>query len=156
MYEIGLGVPQDRRRALELFQASADQGFPDALNDMGFFHFQGEMGLPRDPARGLAYFERAADERHPQAMFNFASMIDEGIVPGKGPQDAAEYLYRALRSGSRQVHDILLQRPELFGAETRRALQAVLARNGFYAGGLDGSFGPGTRRAISAAFGEQV
>jgi len=154
LYEIGLGVPQNTARALDLYRASADQGFADALNDMGFFYFQGDLGLPRDAAKGLAYFERAADQRHPEAMFNFASMIDDGNVPHKSAADAGDYLYRALRSGATQVHDLLRDRPTLFKPATRRALQAKLAENGFYSGGLDGNFGPGTLRAISAAFGQ--
>lgn len=154
LYEIGLGVNQSVPRALELYQAAADQDFPDALNDLGFFYFQGEMGLPRDAEKGLKYFERAADLRQPQAMFNFASMIDDGNIAGKGAADAGEYLYRSLRSGSQEVHDLLIERPTMFKTETRKALQAKLAENGFYTGTLDGSFGKGTQAAITAAFGQ--
>ncbi|MES2666154.1 MAG: caspase family protein [Pseudomonadota bacterium] len=154
LYEIGLGVPQSIPRALELYQAAAAQNFPDALNDLGFFYFQGEMGVARDPEKGLKYFERAADLRQPQAMFNFASMIDDGNIPGKGAAEAGEYLYRSLRSGSQEVHDLLIERPTMFKLETRKALQARLAENGFYAGTLDGSFGKATQSAITAAFGQ--
>ena len=154
LYEIGLGVERNPDRARSLYISAAELGFPDALNDLGFFYFQGELGLPRDPQKGLAYFERAADLRQPQAMFNFASMIDDGIVAGKGPADAAAYIYRSLRSGSRQVRDLLRDRPAMFKAETRKALQAVLSEHGFYAGAIDGDFGPATQSAISAAFGQ--
>ncbi len=153
LYEIGLGVEQNIPRALELYQAAAAQDFPDALNDLGFFYFQGEMGLVRDVQKGLDLFERAANLRQPQAMFNFAAMVDDGNIPGKGPADAANLLYQSLRSGSQDVHDLLIERPTMFKPETRRALQARLAENGFYSGGLDGSFGQGTQSAISAAFG---
>jgi hypothetical protein len=155
LYEIGLGVDQSIPRALSLYQAAADQDFPDALNDLGFFYFQGEMGLARDAAKGLKLFERAADLRQPQAMFNFAAMIDDGNIPGKGAAEAGEYLYRSLRSGSQDVHDLLIDRPVMFKLETRKALQAMLAKNGFYTGALDGSFGKGTQSAISAAFGQK-
>ena len=153
LYEIGLGVDQSIPRALELYTAAAAQDFPDALNDLGFFYFQGEMGLERNSAKGIEYFERAADLRQPQAMFNFASMIDDGNIADKGPEDAAEYLYRSLRTGSKEVHDLLIERPTMFKVETRRALQARLSENGFYEGALDGNFGKGTQAAISAAFG---
>ena len=153
LYEVGLGVETSIPRSLELYQAAAAQDFPDALNDLGFFYFQGEMGLARDIQKGLGYFERAANLRQPQAMFNFAAMIDDGNISGKGPADAANYLYQSLRAGSQDVHDLLIERPTMFKLETRRALQAKLAENGFYDGALDGSFGNGTRAAVSAAFG---
>jgi TPR repeat protein len=153
LYEKGLGVPQDHARALELYLAAADQGFADALNDLGFLYFQGGLGLTRDPARALEYFEKAADLRHPQAMYNFAALIDDGAIPGKGPQDAAHYLYRALRTGAQDVYEVMRDRPDQFKPETRKALQQVLKQYAFYDGGIDGDFGPGTQRAIRAAYG---
>tara|TARA_R110002049_G_scaffold10127_3_gene50379 strand:- start:81730 stop:83220 length:1491 start_codon:yes stop_codon:yes gene_type:complete len=153
LYEKGLGVPQDPVRALALYQQSADQDFADALNDLGFIYFQGGLNVTRDPARGLTYFERAADMRHPQAMFNFAAMIDDGNIEGRGPVDAAEYLYRALRSGAEDVYNLLRDEPTMFKVETRKALQQKLSQYAFYDGTIDGDFGAGTQRGIRAAYG---
>ena len=41
----------------------------------------------------------------------------------------------------------------MFKPETRRALQGLLKENDFYAGSIDGEFGPGTRRGIRRAYG---
>ncbi len=153
LYEKGIGVPQDEARALELYRAAADQDFPDAINDLGFMSFQGGLGLPRDQSAALALFERAADLRHPQAMFNFAALIDDGLIDRKGPEDAASYLYAALRSGSEDVLNILSDRPAMFTGETRKALQKKLQQYDFYAGSIDGDFGPGTQRGIRKAYG---
>lgn len=153
IYETGLGVPQDVQRAVELYEQSAQGGFADALNDLGFLYFQGGLGLPRDPDRALQLFEGAADQGHPQALFNFAALIDDGIVAGKGPEDAAGYLYRSLRIGSNDVLEVLKDRPTMFSLDTRKALQRELARYGFYQSTIDGDFGPGTQRAIRAAIG---
>lgn len=153
LYEKGHGVPQDLERALVLYKQSADQGYPDALNDVGFIYFQGSLNVKRNPALGLEYFERAADMRHPQAMFNFAAMIDDGEIENKGPTDAAEYLYRALRTGATDVFELLRDEPAMFKLETRKALQRKLSEYAFYDGAIDGDFGAGTQRGISAAFG---
>ncbi|MCV2864151.1 caspase family protein [Albidovulum sediminicola] len=153
LYEKGIGVPQDDARALELFQKAADQGFSDAVNDLGFFYYQGSFGLQRDALKALGYFEQAADLRHPQAMFNFAALIDDGIVPGKGAADAGRYLYQALRSGSAAVYQQLAERPTMFSKDTRKALQAQLAEHAFYSGAIDGDFGPGTQKAVRVAYG---
>ena len=153
LYEKGLGVARDQARALRLFRAAADQDYADAINDLGFMHYQGLLGLPADPKAALKLFERAADLRHPQAQFNFAALIDDGLIDGKGPLDAARYLYAALRSGSSDVLTLLSDRPTMFKPETRRALQGLLKENDFYAGSIDGEFGPGTRRGIRRAYG---
>lgn len=153
LYETGIGVQQNPERALELYREAADDEFADALNDLGFMYYQGGLGLTRDRAKALLLFERAADQRHPQAMFNFAALIDDGLIKTKGPEDAAYYLYQSLRSGSEDVYDLLREQPTMFKEATRRALQAKLAEFEFYEGAIDGDFGPGTQRGIRAAYG---
>jgi uncharacterized protein len=153
LYESGIGVAPDPQRALALYQSAADQGFADAINDLGFLYFQGGLGLPRDPAEAIAHFERAADLRHPEAMFNYAALIDDGIVPGKGPLEAGNYLYQSLRTGNAQVFEVLRDNADVFGLDTRKAFQAKLAEFAFYEGELDGEFGEATQRAVRLAYG---
>ncbi|MBM7069425.1 caspase family protein [Actibacterium sp. 188UL27-1] len=152
LYEKGIGVESDPVKSLELFQAAADQGFADAINDLGFMHYQGLLGLREDRQQALRLFEQAANLRHPQAQFNFAALIDDGLIDGQGAQESARYLYAALRSGSTDVLEILTTRPTMFKDTTRRALQSLLQDKGFYAGAIDGDFGPGTQRSLSAAY----
>lgn len=153
LYEQGMGVAPDPDRALELFRQSADQDFADAINDLGFLTYQGALGLRADPQAALGLFERAADLRHPQAMYNFAALIDDGLIPGKGSDDAAGYLYRALRTGNRDVLAILSERPADFTLATRQELQRILTENAFYGGAIDGDFGQGTQRGLRRAYG---
>lgn len=153
LYERGTGVDLKPERALELYQAAADQNFADAINDLGFLYYQGGLGLPADPQKALKFFERAADLRHPQAQFNFAALIDDGLVANKGPEDSAKYLYAALRSGSSDVLNLLTERPAMFTDATRKALQQELKKYEFYTGTIDGDFGPGTQRGIRRAYG---
>jgi uncharacterized protein len=153
LYERGVGVAADPARALELYNAAAAQDFPDALNDLGFLYYNGGLGLTADPAKALDYFRQAADLRHPEALFNYATLIDAGQIAGKGPEEAGQYLYLALRSGSQSVYDQLIAAPEAFSAEARIALQSQLQANNFYTGALDGAFGPGTQTAIRVAYG---
>ncbi len=154
LHEKGIGTPQNVAEALKLYRRSADLGFADAINDLGFLYYQGAEGLPRDAKQAIALFVKAADLRHPQAMFNVAALIDDGMIPGKTPEDAAAYLYQALRSGVSDVLEQLTSRPTMFKPETRRALQAELQRNRFYAGALDGDLGAGTQRGMRIAFGQ--
>lgn len=153
LYEGGIGVPEDWERAVQLYQAAAAQDFSDAVNELGYFYFNGALGLPLDQTKALELFRRAADLKQPEALFNVAGLADDGLIPGLGPDDAAGYLYQALRSGSRKVLGALLEKSTSFKLETRKALQAKLTENGLYDGPLDGDFGPATSRSIRTAFG---
>jgi uncharacterized protein len=153
LYEKGIGVAADPARALELYQASAAQDFGDAVNELGFFYFNGALGLPLDQAKALTLFRRAADLDNAEALFNVASFIDDGHLPDAGPPEAASYLYRAIRLGSKNVLEALTDQSQSFKTETRKALQAQLRDNGFYSGPVDGDFGPGTIKSLRMAFG---
>lgn len=153
LLETGLGVQPDPERALSLYQAAAGQDFADAVNDLGFLYYYGSLGLPKDQTQAIGLFRRAADLRHPEAMFNYAALIDDGLIAGAGPDQAAHYLYQALRAGSADVYGILTKRPTMFSDATRKSLQQELQKNAFYDGGIDGQFGPGTQRSIRAAYG---
>jgi TPR repeat protein len=156
LYEKGIGTKQDFAHALTLYRKSADLGFADAINDLGFFYYQGAEGVKRDPQKAVQLFLKAADLKHPQAMYNVASLIDDGVIKGKTPRDAAHYLYLALRSGVHDVLDQLTHRPDQFKPATRKALQEILAKNNFYLGAPDGLFGKGTKRSLKLAFGEDL
>lgn len=156
LYEKGIGTDQDIAKALALYQKSADLGFADAINDLGFLYYQGAAGQKPDKKKAVELFLKAADLRHPQAMYNVAALIDDGVVPGKNADDAGHYLYAALRTGVKDVLDQLSTNPNQFKPATRKALQAELARNKLYDGKIDGAIGKGTQRSMRVAFGETV
>ncbi len=151
--EGGFGVPADPVRALALYQEAAVADVPGAVNDMGFFHYFGELGVEKNPDKALELFTKAAQLGHTEAMFNVASYAANGLAPGLGPKDAADLLYRALRGGSELALNGLLKNADKFPADTWKALQQQLADNGLYDGPVDGQFGPGTRRSVLAAYG---
>lgn len=151
--EGGIGVDPDLVRARALYEEAALAKIPAAINDMGYFHFSGELGLEKDRDKALALFQEAAAQGHTEAMFNVASFAANDLVPDLGPKDAADLLYRALRGGSELALDALLNNADKFPRETWIGLQQILADKGLYDGTVDGAFGPGTRRAVLAAYG---
>ncbi len=153
MYEQGIFVQPDPDKALGYYQAAADLEFAKAVNELGFLNYQGGLGLLSDPAKGVALFEQAAALREPHALFNMAALTDDGLVPGKTYEDAAQYLYRALRVGNEDVLNQMVQAPEAFEPETRKALQRQLKAVGLYDGPIDGDFGPGTQASLRRAYG---
>ena len=74
--------------------------------------------------RPLALFRKAADLDQPEALFNVAGFIDDGHVPDAGPDEAAAYLYRAIRLGSEKVLEALTEQSQSFKPETRKACKS--------------------------------
>jgi hypothetical protein len=153
LFETGIGVAQDDAKALTNYQSAARQNYGPALSDMGFFQIEGMLGLAPDVDKGIQFFRRGAEQRNAPAMFNYASLIDDGFVSGKTYEDAATYFYQALRAGNPEVLTALTLHHDTLEPQTRRALQAKLKENAFYAGTIDGDFGPGTQRSLRAAYG---
>lgn len=153
LYEKGIGIAQDTKKALALYRQAADANYADAINDLGFLHYQGGLGIIQDQKLAINYFGQAADLRHPEAMFNYAALIDDGIVAGKNPKDAAKYLYDALRSGAAEVLNQLLKNPKMFKQATRLELQRQLVKVSLYDGAIDGQIGPGTKKGLKRAYG---
>ena len=56
MYENGRGVAKDEARAVELYQAAADQGLAAAQCYLGFMYENGR-GVAKDEARAVAPVE---------------------------------------------------------------------------------------------------
>jgi len=155
-YEKGFGVPQDGVKALEWYERAAEHNFADAINELGFLHYSGGLGIRPNPDKALTFFQRAAKLGHAQAMFNYAALIDDGIVPGQSADDAAALLYRALRAGSEDVLNELTENPNQYKQETLRGLQKKLAEYGFYdSGTFDGKIGPQSKRSIKLAYGAE-
>lgn len=153
LYEKGIGVAQDTKKAIALYRQAAAANYADAINDLGFLHYQGGKNIIQDQKLAIEHFGRAADLRHPEAMFNYAALIDDGIVAGKTPKDAGKYLYDALRSGAAEVLNQLLKNPKMFKQATRLELQRKLAEVSLYEGALDGQIGPGTKKSLKRAYG---
>ena len=153
LHETGIGTPQDTTKALELYQRAAALDFADAINDLGFLTFQGGLGITRNVPKALEYFERAAELSHPEAMYNFAALIDDGLVKDRTLKDAANFLYRALRSGNEDVLNQLLESPQMFKRGVRLELQNLLIENELYSGVADAAFGPQTKRGLRRAYG---
>jgi TPR repeat protein len=153
LYETGIGTPQNTSRGLELYEQAANLDFADAINDLGFLTFQGGLGVTKNVPKALKYFERAAELKHPEAMYNFAALIDDGLVKNRDLKDAARFLYLGLRSGNEVVLNQLLESPNTFKREVRLELQNLLIENKLYSGAADASFGPQTNRGLRRAYG---
>jgi uncharacterized protein len=157
MYREGKGVPKDAIRAAALYQLAAEQGYPDGEYWFADMLEKGE-GVARDNVRATELFRRVASGDSAYSSLTKVQLCTGYLSLGTpiSPQEAADYCYLSLLGSmpvSESASDTLtLIAPFRGSVEFRRAVQALLKRDGYYSGPIDGSFGPGTIRAIGAAF----
>lgn len=77
-YLVGRGVPKDPAQAAYWYRKAADQGDPDAENQLGYFYTWG-IGVARDDAEAFRWFARAAGSGCPAAKLNLAVMYYQGV-----------------------------------------------------------------------------
>ncbi|KAI8607616.1 hypothetical protein BC830DRAFT_1072804, partial [Chytriomyces sp. MP71] len=75
----GWGVEKNDSKAVQLFRAAAEQGFPNAEYNMGVRYSTGH-GVPHDDHQAFQWFERAAKQGHAKAQSNLGVCF----VNGKG------------------------------------------------------------------------
>ena len=86
MYAKGIGVPQDKAKALYWFRSAADQEYDSAQFMLGDMYAAGD-GVPQDKALAAEWFRKAAEQGHGEARFRLGGMYAKGDGV---PQDKAE------------------------------------------------------------------
>ncbi|CAO4166871.1 tetratricopeptide repeat protein [Methylorubrum populi] len=82
LYNQGLGVKQDPKRALEWYRLAAAQNDAHAMASLGLMAMDGR-GQPKDEKAGRSWLEQAARKGEPTASYNFGLMQ---LATGK-PED---------------------------------------------------------------------
>ena len=113
LYQQGTGVPQDLRKAFELYGRAARKGNARAQNNLGLMYTRGE-GVAQNYPLAVDWYRKAAEQGFAKAITNLGVMYENGFGV---PQDEAE-ARRLYRLGGRQDAD---------------ATDAVLDQIGFFA-----------------------
>jgi hypothetical protein len=77
-YLVGRGVPMDPAQAAYWYRKAADQGDPEAQDELGYFYLAG-IGVPRDESSAIKWFTRAAGSGSQRAKLNLAVIYMKGI-----------------------------------------------------------------------------
>lgn len=99
------------KRAYQLLNAAAQDGFGPALNLIGRYHRKG-LFVPQDDRTACDWYERALKAGNPDGAHNLAAMYERGIGRPKNKK-LSEHLFRAekqLRSGE-SIHKIIEESP---------------------------------------------
>lgn len=98
MYNVGLGVPEDKVEAYRWFHKAGDQGLAVAQNNVGNALLHG-IGVAKDQVEGVRWLRLAADRDVPIAQFNLAVRYYGGIGVQKDPAAATGWALKAAALG---------------------------------------------------------
>jgi tetratricopeptide (TPR) repeat protein len=88
MYHEGKGVPQDYRKAVELFQKAADQGYAPGQAYLASQYAEGK-GVPKDYQKAVELYHKAVNqEPNPYAFNDFAWFL--GTCPDDSQRNGKE------------------------------------------------------------------
>lgn len=149
MYEQGRGVFNDDGEAVRLYRQAAELNNAWGLHSLGWMYGNGR-GVAKDDAEAFRLYSQAAALGNADSMYQLGRAYHGGLGVGKDTGLAADWIYKALQARNAFTVTEMTSNGEAWGKEFRRELQRRMQKDGVYSGKLDGSFGPGTMKAIEA------
>jgi len=77
-YSLGHGVPQDYKKAVELYKIAATKGYAPAQNCLGWAYSRG-YGVAVNGVKAVQWYEAAAQQNYVVAQFNLVT-LDSGLM----------------------------------------------------------------------------
>ena len=99
MYLHGVGVDEDKNRALKYLELAANAGEPIAMNNLGVMCLDG-LGTPKNPKQAVEWFRKAAEAGSTQGMLNLFFVYRNGNGVTKDEGKAEAYLDAAAKAGN--------------------------------------------------------
>jgi hypothetical protein len=106
MYSHGQGVPQDYNEALRWRRKSADQGYANGEDGLGYMYLNGQ-GVPQDYAEALLWYRKAADQGDAHAQYNLGNMYYYGRGVPQNPVEAVRLYQKAADQGDEYAQRVL-------------------------------------------------
>jgi TPR repeat protein len=98
LYARGEGVPQDYKRAVELYQKAADKGYAPAQTALAILYTHGR-GVAQDYKKAVELYQNAVAQGYPVAQVNLGWLYDEGRVVPQDYHKAVELYQKAADQG---------------------------------------------------------
>ena len=103
-FELGKRVKSDRKKALEWYSKSADQGHLEASYRLGLIYYKGIGGYKTDVEKAFKYLSQAAKGNHKRSQTHLAKMYENGDGVGKS-EVMSDYWYEQAFNSKMQSFD---------------------------------------------------
>lgn len=108
-YFNGIGLKQDRVKAIQIYEKLADEGSAEAQYNLGYFYESGE-GVPENHAKSVSYFRRAADQGDVNAQYSLAHAYAAGWGVPKDQALAMHWYAKSAEQGNIESQLTLAER----------------------------------------------
>jgi TPR repeat protein len=98
-YKKGAGVPQDLKKALELFEYAGERGEPEDQYNVGVLYIDGKGGIPVDYARAEEWLTKATEQNWAAAYDKLGILNLQGLGRPKDEAKANEYFRQGAALG---------------------------------------------------------
>lgn len=104
VYFNGEELEENNKEAHKWLKLSADQGYPDAQNEIGYLYENGckcheEYTYPQDYTKALEWFMLAADQGDQLAQYNIGRFYSSGLGVKQNPELAYEWFKTSAENG---------------------------------------------------------
>ena len=109
-YHDGTGVPQDSKKALDLYSQSAEMGYAEAQYVIGLYYKDDLGDIPNenvDLKKSAEWLKKAADQNHSGGQFHLALAYRNGDGVPKDNKKAIELCNKAAQQGHDYAQFIL-------------------------------------------------
>jgi TPR repeat protein len=106
LYDRGLGVNKDPKRACKLLKLAADQGHHFAQFSLGIMYAKGR-GVIQSDELSLKYYMLSAEQGHANAQFNVGAYYYNGRVVEQSDTEAREWFTKAAMQGNENAIESL-------------------------------------------------
>jgi TPR repeat protein len=98
MYEIGVGVPEDDRKAVEWYKKAAEQGYADGQYNLGRMYEIGR-GIPKNLKKAVELYKKAAEQGNADAQNDLGFAYEYGKGVAVDYKQALRWYQKALEQG---------------------------------------------------------
>lgn len=105
-YLVGRGVQRDPVQSAYWYRQAAEQGDPDAQNQLGYFCMWG-IGVARDPAQAFRWFARSAGAGSQAGKLNLAVMYFRGVGTPRDLALAVDLMTQLAEKGNARAQGYL-------------------------------------------------
>lgn len=149
LYKDGKGVSRDYNEAARLYKIAVAKNHAGAMNNLAIMYENGQ-GVSKDLKEAARLYKLAANGGNILSMYGLARMYENGWGVPRNRKTGADYMYRSINGRSTFSLNEMTTNSNAWSTDFRRELQRRMKNNGYYDGPIDGSFGPGTIRALNS------
>lgn len=94
IFNLGQGVPPDKKEAAKWFHMAAQQGLAEAQGALGYLCLMGD-GVSQNSDLAIEWTRKAAEQGEATAQFNLSVMYGEAFGIRKNPAESLKWLLKA-------------------------------------------------------------